>query len=305
MKRIVIIGTNGMLSTALTQAYMADGNWVKVFGRRIPQDYDYSEFVSIDLCDDKIEVDTILDADMVIYAAGAGVQSVQKTNPLLMYQLNVSVPIDLTIRLKQANYQGVYISFGSYMEIGVNNEEGREFNEDEVVLSPLSVTNDYALSKRVYSRYIQDFIANYAHWHFILPNMFSYIDMHTGNRLIAYVLQYIKAYKDGRNPEPPSFSAGTQTRQYILLEEIKQVVDRAYAHHIPSGVYNIGGGEYLSIRKVIENLFKANSVPCLDSYFGKEVRRDNDVKSLCLDASKLKATIGFLPERKMCDILVY
>jgi nucleoside-diphosphate-sugar epimerase len=241
---------------------------------------------------------------MIVYAAGAGVQAALHTNPLLMYQLNVNVPIDLTIRLKQAGYQGIYISFGSYMEIGMNGEEGKRFAEDEIICSPLAVTNDYALSKRVYGRYIRDFQADYTHWHFVLPNMFSYNDRKPGTRLIPYVLQYLRDYNAGLCPAAPSFSAGTQTRQYILLEEVKNVILRSVDCKIPSGVYNIGGGEYLSVRRTIEKLFNACHVPCSDDFFGKEVRRDGDVKSLCMDGSKLFSAIGYLPEKKMEDVLV-
>jgi nucleoside-diphosphate-sugar epimerase len=249
MKHIVIIGTNGMLSTALTKEFMSDGTTtVDVFGRRAPQDYEASNFTAIDLCHEHIDIARIIDADIIIYAAGAGVQPALKTNPLLMYQLNVSIPIDLTIRLKQAGYKGAFVSFGSYMEIGLNDAEGKEFTEDEVILSSQPVTNDYALSKRIYGRYMNDFSSDFKHWHFVLPNMFSYIDKKEGTRLIPYVVKYLKDYRNGLSPTSPSFSAGTQTRQYILVEEIKQVIERAYEKGIPSGIYNIGGGEFMSIR---------------------------------------------------------
>lgn len=62
-------------------------------------------------------------ADVVIYASGAGVQAALDTPSLLMYQLNVSTPIAITLGVKKVGFKGIYVSFGSYMEIRVNENE--------------------------------------------------------------------------------------------------------------------------------------------------------------------------------------
>ena len=301
--KIAVIGSNGMLSIALTKAFMADGHTVEVYGLDAPNGYKCSRFHQCNLLTDPLDYDTLLQSDIIVYASGAGVQAALSTPSILMYSLNVNVPIEITLQLKKRDYKGIYVSFGSYMEIGLNDEEGREFTEEEVVCSALPVTNDYALSKRLYGRYMKDLIADYTHWHFILPNMFSYNDKEPGTRLIPYVLQYCREYRQGVNPENPSFSAGTQTRQYILLEDIKNVIFKAVKANLVSGIYNIGGGEYRSIRSFIESLFTAYGVPCKDEYFGKSARRDGDIKSLRIDGSKLNNAIHYLPTATMAQIL--
>lgn len=301
--KISIIGTNGMLSVALTKMFMQEGHTVCVFGLDAPMGYECSEFHNCDLLKDELNYDILVSSDIVLYASGAGVQAALSTPAHLMYALNVNAPITITLQLKKLGYKGIYISFGSYMEIGLNDEEGRAFTEEEVICSSLPVTNDYALSKRLYGRYMRDFTADFKSWHFILPNMFSYNDKKPGTRLIPYILQYLRDYKEEKNPQAPSFSPGTQTRQFILMEDIKNVLDRAIEAKMQSGIYNIGGGEFCSIRKTIENLFAAYNVPCKDEYFGKEVRRDGDIKSLCIDGSKLKKAINYLPSTTMVDIL--
>lgn len=301
--KIAVIGSNGMLSIALTKAFMADGHTVEVYGLDAPNGYMCSRFHQCNLLTDTLDYGTLLQSDIIVYASGAGVQAALSTPSILMYSLNVNVPIEITLQLKKRDYKGIYVSFGSYMEIGLNDEEGREFTEEEVVCSALPVTNDYALSKRLYGRYMKDLIADYTHWHFILPNMFSYNDKEPGTRLIPYVLQYCREYRQGVNPENPSFSAGTQTRQYILLEDIKNVIFKAVKANLVSGIYNIGGGEYRSIRSFIESLFTAYGVPCKDEYFGKSVRRDGDIKSLRIDGSKLNNAIHYLPTATMAQIL--
>lgn len=300
---VAIIGSNGMLSMALTKYFYAQPDTiVDVYGLDAPKEYECTNFYQINLLKDKLDYDKLIKADVIVYASGAGVQAALKTDSSLMYALNVNVPVEMTIMLKKHGYKGTYVSFGSYMEIGLNDVEGKAFDEDDVICSPLPVTNDYALSKRLYGRYMKDLIADYTHLHFILPNMFSEDDLKPGTRLVPYVLKYLQDYKAGRPTEAPSFSAGTQTRQYITLEEVMAVLSKALDKHITSGIYCIGGGEFFSIRNLIERLFKLYDVPCKDEYFGKEVRRDGDIKSLRIKGDKLNEAIGFLPNQTVENI---
>ena len=301
--KIAIIGANGMLSVALTKQFLAEGHRVDVFGLDAPLGYDCTNFYPCNLLNkDGLDYDILMQSDMIIYASGAGVQAALSTPSSLMYALNVNAPIEITLQLKMREYKGIYVSFGSYMEIGLNDEDGRAFTEEEVICSSLPVTNDYALSKRLYGRYMKDFSADYTFYHFILPNMFSEDDLKPGTRLVPYTLQYLQDYNAGKNPQTPSFSAGLQTRQFITLEEMISTVDKAICKKIPSGIYNIGGGEFLSIRNLIERLFAIYEVPCKDEFFGQEVRRDGDIKSLCIDGSKLMKELCYLPNSKIEDI---
>ena len=301
--KITIIGANGMLSVALTKFYYGrpDTN-VVVYGLDAPKGYDCDEFHQTDLLKHHLDYSKLLDSDVIIYASGAGVQAALNTDAVLMYALNLYSPIDITLALKKAGYKGIYVSFGSYMEIGVNDEEGRAFTEDEIICSHLPVTNDYALSKRLYGRYMRDFKADYTSYHFILPNMFSEDDLKPGTRLVPYTLQYLQDYCTGKKLSAPSFSAGTQTRQFITLEEMIETVDMAIKFKVPAGLYNIGGGEYISIRTLIERLFAIYGVPIKDDFFGKSVRRDGDIRSLRIDGSKLYKLIGKQPGKSIEDI---
>lgn len=301
--KFAIIGSNGMLSVALTKFFYAQpGFEVDVYGLESPNGYSCTKFHPIDLLKDNFDYDVLMESDVIVYAAGAGVQAGLKTEPSLMYALNVSVPIEITLQLRKKEYKGKYISFGSYMEIGLNDEDGKAFTEEEVVCSPLPVTNDYALSKRLYGRYMKDFRADFKNWHFILPNMFSSEDLKPGTRLVPYVLKYLQDYTNGKPTEPQMYSPGTQTRQYITLEEVMVVLAKAIQENIPSGLYCIGGGEFLSIRSLIERLYALYGVECKEDCFGKSERRDGDIKSLRIDGTKLKAAIGYLPHATIEEI---
>lgn len=292
-----------MLSVALTKYYTTkDGVQVEVYGLDAPKGYECDNFYQVNLLKDKLDYDNLMTADVIIYASGAGVQAALSTPSELMYALNVTAPIEITLQLKKREYKGIYVSFGSYMEIGLNGEDGKAFTENEVICSTLPVSNDYGLSKRLYGRYMKDFTAGFTFYHFILPNMFSEDDQKPGTRLVPYTLQYLQDYNAGKNPQAPSFSAGLQTRQFITLEEMIQTVDKAICKHIDTGLYCIGGGEFLSIRNLIERLFAIYNVPCKEEFFGLEVRRDGDIKSLRIDGSKLMNALGELPNAKIENI---
>lgn len=303
MKLVSVIGANGMLSVALTKYFFSkDGVSVDVYGLDAPNAYDCDNFYQVNLVQDNLDYDNLIKSDVIIYASGAGVQAALQTDSSLMYALNVNVPIEITLQLKKHEYKGIYVSFGSYMEIGLNNVDGKAFTEDEVICSNLPVTNDYGLSKRLYGRYMKDLEAGFTFYHFILPNMFSEDDLKPGTRLVPYTLQFLQDYINGENPTEPSFSAGLQTRQFITLEEMINTVDKALCLQVPSGIYNIGGGEFLSIRNLIERLFAIYKVPCKDTFFGQEVRRDGDIKSLRIDGSKLQKELGQLPKATIEEI---
>ena len=300
---IAIIGANGMLSVALTKFFYGRPNTkVSVFGLDAPQGYECDEFFATNLLKQKLDYESLKAYDVIIYASGAGVQAALNTDSGLMYALNVTAPIDITLGLKKAGYKGTYVSFGSYMEIGINDEDGKAFNEEDVVCSPLPVSNDYALSKRLYGRYMRDFNAGFTVYHFILPNMFSEDDLKPGTRLVPYTLKYLQDFAAGKPVEEPKFSAGTQTRQFITLEEMIMTVDKSIDSKIPSGLYCVGGGEFLSIRSLIERLFAIYGVACKNHYFGQSVRRDGDIKSLRLDGTKLYNALGYQPDKTIEDI---
>ena len=136
-----------------------------------------------------------------------------------------------------------------------------------------------------------------------MPNIFSSDDFKPGTRLIPYILQYIQNKKNGIACAEPKFSAGTQTRQFIFLDEVMTVLQKAVENKIPSDIYNIGGGEFYSIRTLIERVFAFYNEPCKESFFGQSVRRDGDIKSLRISRNKLFNAIGFLPSCKIEDIL--
>lgn len=298
--KIAIIGTNGMISSYLTNFFTLKKNEVSCFGLDTPLNYNFTEFYYLNLDSLDFAIDKLNKFDLIVYAAGAGVQAALDTTSSLMYKLNLLVPINLIKMLEATNYQGTFISFGSYMEIGVNDTD-QFFNEEQVEFSKFPASNDYTLSKRLFTRFIGSIKTPFTFWHFILPNIF--MKGEKGSRLIPYIIDYIEKMKNGEDVQRPKFSAGDQDRQYVNFEEVCEIILLCIEKKINSGIYNIGGGEVLQIRALIDRIFSFYKFDSSDEMFGKERRRDNDIKSLKLNGSKLKKLIDFEPKTKIESIL--
>ena len=116
--KIAIIGTKGFLSTAIAK-YAIEKEWtLDMYGLDKPTQHAYTHFYPIDLMSGNLDVDKLCDADIIVYAVGAGIQSNLNESADLIYALNVYAPVRLCNKLKQADYKGVFITFGSYFELG-------------------------------------------------------------------------------------------------------------------------------------------------------------------------------------------
>lgn len=300
MKVIIIGGGNGMLSNSIGTFLKKSGHSVQVIGKTLPIEYRPEKFIKKDFLEDEIYITELLDSDVIIYAAGAGVQATIPVEAATIYTMNLQIPIKLCLLLNKYGYQGAFVSFGSYMEIGNNSELYKLFTEKDLVHSCYCVTNDYSLSKRLFTRYIYDANFNFRNYHFILPNLFSKDE--TGMRLLPYVINYLKEIKRGGKIIKPRLSSGYQIRQYVYIEEVMEAVFKCIEGKVTSGIYNIGGGQIATIKEFVAELFEAFTVDLDEKMFGKEIRRDNDIQSLSLDNTKLWNTINYSPTTKVTDI---
>ena len=84
--------------------YGKDDVTVDVYGLDLPKGYKCDNYYSINLLEERINYSVIIQYDVIFYASGAGVQAALNTDSTLMYSLNVSIPIEITLQLKKQNY---------------------------------------------------------------------------------------------------------------------------------------------------------------------------------------------------------
>lgn len=291
--KVSIIGCNGFLSTAIAK-YGNEKNWdLDVFGLEEPN-HQYSSFYKVNLMNDEIDCSLLLKSDMVVYAAGAGIQSNLREDNSLIYRLNVVVPVLICNKLKKLGFAGTFVTFGSYFEVGEVVEE-RKFTEMDILTTPSYAPNDYVISKRMLSRFVSSYHHNFTHWHFYLPTIYG--ELENPVRLIPYT---IKSIKEGK---PLQFTSGEQVRQYVYVDEIPQMLELAIARSLPTGIYNVEGAEILSVKEIVTLIHQTLKEPLDNNCFGTANRDDVGMKFLALDGSKLCSAIGFVPSTKISDIV--
>ncbi|OYP57321.1 dTDP-glucose 4,6-dehydratase [Prevotella sp. P5-92] len=292
--KISILGTNGFLSSAIAKFANKEGWTLIMYGLDEPIGHKYDTFYKINLMDSNLDCSSLLDSNIIIYAIGAGIQANLKEGFNLIYNLNVTVPITICNKLKELDYKGCFVTFGSYFEMG-ETMETRYFTEEDILTSICPAPNDYTVSKRMLSKFVASYKHNFTHWHFYIPTIYGAGE--NPKRLIPYVINAI------RNGEELHFTAGDQTRQYVHVSEVPRMLALAYEKKLPSGLYNIEGKETLTVKEIVSLIHHAMGKEVSEGCFGSVQRVDVAMKYLALDGTLLKKTIGFVAKNRICDML--
>lgn len=282
--KYTILGTNGFLSNAIAKYCNEKGYQLDMFGLEEPKSHNYDNFKKVNLIDSDLDCSDFLLSDIIIYAIGAGIQANLKEDSNLIYNLNVTVPVTICNKLKELGYKGVFVTFGSVFEMGETKEQ-KFFTEEDILSSTCPAPNDYAISKRMLSQFVNSYKHNFIHWHFFIPTIYGAGE--NPQRLIPYVIDAIK------NGEQLHFTAGDQTRQYVHVSEVARMLSLAYEKNLPSGLYNIEGKETLTVKEIVTLIHNAMGKQVPEDCFGSIQRADVGMKYLALDGKKLRDMIGF------------
>lgn len=292
--KISILGTNGFLSTAIARYANVAGWSLDMYGLSEPVGHNYNNFYKVNLMDAELKCSSLLDSDMIIYAIGAGIQANLKEGFNLIYNLNVTAPVTICNKLKELEYKGIFVTFGSVFEMGETKEE-RFFTEEDVLTSLCPAPNDYTVSKRMLSKFVASYKHDFKHWHFYIPTIYGAGE--NPKRLIPYVINAI------RNSDELHFTAGDQTRQYVHVSEIPRMLALAFEKNLPSGLYNIEGKETITVKEIVTMIHQAMGKEVPDGCFGSVQRADVGMKYLALDGKKLRELIGFKAQVDICHCI--
>ena len=292
--KISILGTNGFLSTAIARYANVAGWSLDMYGLSEPVGHNYNNFYKVNLMDAELDCSSLLDSDMIIYAIGAGIQANLKEGFNLIYNLNVTAPVTICNKLKELEYKGIFVTFGSVFEMGETKEE-HFFTEEDVLTSLCPAPNDYTVSKRMLSKFVASYKHDFKHWHFYIPTIYGAGE--NPKRLIPYVINAI------RNSDELHFTAGNQTRQYVHVSEIPRMLALAFEKNLPSGLYNIEGKETITVKEIVTMIHQAMGKEVPDGCFGSVQRADVGMKYLALDGRKLRELIGFKAQVDICHCI--
>ena len=284
--KLSILGCNGFLSTAIAKYANKAGWTLEMYGLDEPLGHKYDKFVHCNLMDAELDCSSLVDSDIIVYAIGAGIQANLKEGFNLIYNLNVTAPVTICNKIKELDFKGCFVTFGSVFEMG-ETKEAKFFTEEDVLTSTAPAPSDYVVSKRMLSRFVTSYKHDFTHWHFIIPTIYG--PGENPKRLIPYTINAIK------NCEELHFTAGDQTRQYVCVDEVPRSLEMALEKHLPSGMYNIQGKETLTVKEIVELIHRELGKEVPNGCFGTAQRTDVGMKYLALNGNKLKDRIGYIP----------
>lgn len=277
MFRIALIGANSFLGRSLTFFFHNCGYKVDLFSRSKSIGEHPSMIFAFP--NSLPDFSVFLEYDIVIYSVAAGVQSSSKPDTDEFYQLNSFLPIQITKYLGSHNFKGTFFTFGSYFEIG-ENRVVKYLDEDEVALSNYRVNNDYCLSKRLLTRFVNSSTSDIRHFHLILPSIYGRNE--NLNRLIPYIVRNIKGNADFQ------LTSGIQIRQYLHVNDVAECIVLFSSKSLQSGIYNLSSNNHLQIRDLVDIIFRFFGKDP-EVHLGKAQKRDESMPVLMLSNKKARS----------------
>lgn len=286
MLRIAIIGANSFIGRQIIRDFSLLDVDLITWGRSVDgfnYHFDYPKHF--------VQINDLVEADFIIYTAGVGVQAGEKPSKEHMYGVNTLTPINLINQLTDHQYQGTFISFGSYFEIGKQDSEVKR-TEKEVVHSLCKPTNEYGLSKRLLSKFIYEQLVtetNIKLMHFILPNIFGVGE--NSARIIPSLVEGIKTNSE------ISVSSGEQVRQFLSVKDLTSfLTEMIGTNNSQSGIYNLASDNILTVRVLIEVVIEIGvqlgfKRPPLS--IGNINKRDLGMPYLAIDDQKARTVLNW------------
>ena len=283
VQKIAIIGSNSFLAKHLIKKF--SNQKLYLFNRTPGSNIDAPFVTEIEFNYPLVplELEQLLSFDLIIYTAAAGVQAKNSSSSLTGYQMNLYLPLQIVTFLNDKKYKGKLITFGSYFEIG-NNNESRSFDENEVLFAKGAIPNSYCDSKRLLTRYYGNRQFEISWFHLIIPSLYG--PGEDPNRLIPYVVDRLK------NGLDLQLSAGEQIRQYLFVTDLTALIALINESALPADIYNVSGPDSpIKIKDLVSIIYKIMDVIQKPNTSQIDTR-DQAMAYLSLSDEKIKSAIS-------------
>lgn len=290
--KIALLGSQSFLARYCRQAWQKES--LLLCQRHAPEE-EGLEFEPFDYPERLPPLETLLRYPVIIYFASAGVQAGKNTPPPVLYGLNCYYPIQLALSLKEADYRGTFITFGSYFELG-NNAPHHAATEAEVATANGPVPNHYCASKRMLTTFYESqTVQSFTWYHLILPTIYGPGEQ--SHRLLPYLAQSFAAN------QAPSLTSGAQTRQYLYAGDAARLLPKLWSDSAPpAGLYNVEGAFTTSIKALAESVRQRLGAE-VEPQLGQTVRKDTAMNYLELQGEKLRNALGNFQHTPLAEVL--
>lgn len=243
---------------------------------------------------DVTAADVPTDVDVVIHLAARSSYPMHESDPAGGARVNVEGFVNVVEQAKAAGCETiVYASTSSVY--GSRTEPSPE----EL---PVSARSGYEASKLARERYAEYFNAHYGLQlaglrFFSVYQGYGGAESHKG-RYANVIAQFADDLANGRRPE--IYGDGSQTRDFTHVDDVVRAIELAADHEL-HGVYNVGTGEAIDFRTLVERLNDALGTNIAPTYVENPIPDSIYVSHTCADYAKLHAATGWEPDISLAE----
>jgi UDP-glucose 4-epimerase len=202
-------------------------------------------------------------------------------------QSNIQGTVNLLLALENVGYERFIYTGTSEIYGGID----VPFREDASV-NPIS---PYAVSKYAGERFCRMYQQG-LEWPIVLVRPFNaYGPAQSPDRVIPETIVR------GLRKQELRLTTGTQTREFNYVEDIAEAYELlATTPDIEGELFNIGGGDEVTVRGVVETILELLGNP-IEPKFGALEHRPNEIWRMYCDATKARERLGWAPCHSLRD----
>jgi len=294
-KSVLVSGGAGFIGSHLVDALIARGLNVTVIDNlssgRSENINKKAEFIKADILDYKLLKKIVKDKDIIFHIAASATTketSMGWKDPVYDYKVNALGTLNMLRAILEKNRDVKFLYASSAAVYG--EPEYTPIKESH----PTNPISPYGISKLTGEKYCYAYFKEYGLYTIVLRIFNTY-----GPRQPRYVMFDLlkKLWKNHHKLEV--LGTGDQVRDYCYISDLVRAFILAIKKAPPGSVFNIGSGEGITIRALVDRLIQIYQ-PTQDIevyYTGKSWK--GDINVLNCDITKARKILGFKPKVKL------
>ncbi|NTW97531.1 MAG: GDP-mannose 4,6-dehydratase [Oscillochloris sp.] len=309
--RAIITGINGFVGGHLAEHLLQQGDW-ELWGLSreptlaLPALQGRVEFVQVDLVDPEATAQAIsaVRPEVIFHLAGQAFVPESFRDPAGTLATNTLGALHIFLALIAQKLPTRVLLVGTNEEYGQIRPEDLPLCED----APLRPTSPYGVSKVAQSMLgLQYHLSHQLDIVRVRP--FTHIGPRQNERFVtAAFARQIARIELGL--QPPAMQVGNLSacRDFSDVRDIVRAYALLVQHGEAGEVYNLGTGQAVMVRALLDTLLGASAVP-IDVQVSPSLMRPIDIPLVTCDAGKIRARTGWQPalstDQTLRDILAY